>query len=67
MSWTNHAKRIALIGTGLILLAVGIILLIGGYNDNRLHGESLKSLQFQVGGAIIGVTAVFLLWRGSKK
>ena len=66
MSKSYQAKRIVLNGIGILLLAVGIILFIGGYNDSRLHGDSLKSLQSEVGGVVIAIMGIILLWRGSK-
>ncbi|HEY7109076.1 MAG TPA: hypothetical protein VH415_06595 [Nitrososphaeraceae archaeon] len=66
MSSPHQAKRIVLIGIGFILLIVGIIIFIGGYNDSRLHGQSQASLQFEVGGLITGIVGILLLWRGYK-
>jgi uncharacterized membrane protein YgdD (TMEM256/DUF423 family) len=66
MSKSYQAKRIVLNGIGILLLAVGIILFIGGYNDSRLHGDSLESSQSEVGGVLIAITGIILLWRGSK-
>jgi hypothetical protein len=66
MSSAYRAKRIVLNGIGFILLIVGIIIFIGGYNDSRLHGQSQESLQFEVGGLVIGMAGIVLLWRGYK-
>ncbi len=66
MSKTFQAKRIALNGTGLILLVLGIVLFFVGYGDDQHHGQSLRSSQFTVGGVLIGIGGIILLWRGSK-
>jgi hypothetical protein len=66
MSKPYQAKRIVLNGIGIILLAVGIILFIGGFNDGRMHGDSPESSQSEIGGVLIAITGIILLWRGSK-
>lgn len=66
MSSPHQAKRVVLIGVGFILLIVGVIIFIGGYNDGRMHGQSQVSLQFEVGGLVIGIVSIILLWRGYK-
>jgi uncharacterized membrane protein len=48
---------------GLILLFIGIMLSIVGFGD---HQHNLESSQHAVGGVLIAIVGIILLWRGSK-
>ncbi len=48
---------------GLILLFIGIVLSIVGFGD---HQQNLESSQHAVGGVLIAIVGIILVWRGSR-
>lgn len=59
-------RKLALNSIGLLVLVFGIILFIVGFGSEQKHGQSLESSQLSVGGALVGIIGIILLWRGSK-
>ncbi len=60
------AKKLALNSIGLIVLVLGIVLFLVGYGHDQQYTNTLESSQLSVGGALIGIIGIILLWRGSK-
>jgi hypothetical protein len=42
------------------------MLFIIGYGHDQQYKNTLQSSQLSVGGALIGILGIVLLWRGSK-
>lgn len=56
-------KKLALDSVGLILLFLGSVLSIVGLGDDQ---QTLESSQHAVGGVLIAIVGIILVWRGSK-
>ena len=63
MKRRNSRKKLALDSVGLILLFLGSVLSIVGLGDAQ---HTLKSPQLAVGGVLIAIVGIILVWRGSK-
>ena len=63
MKRRNSRKKLALDSVGLILLFLGSVLSIVGFGDAQ---HTLKSSQLAVGGVLIAIVGIILVWRGSK-
>ena len=58
-------KKLALNSIGLILFVFGgMFFLLGGIGSEKV-GQTLET-QFPVGGVLIGILGIALLWKGSK-
>jgi len=63
MKRRNSRKKLALDSVGLILLFLGSVLSIVGLGDAQ---QTLKSSQHAVGGVLIAIVGIILVWKGSK-
>jgi hypothetical protein len=63
MKRRNSRKKLALDSVGLILLFLGSVLSIVGLGDAQ---HTPKSFQLGVGGVLIAIVGIILVWRGSK-
>ena len=59
-------KKLALNSIGLILFVFGGMFFLSGGIDSEKVGQTLETAQFPVGGVLIGILGIALLWKGSK-
>jgi hypothetical protein len=59
-------KKLALNSIGLILLVFGGMLFLWGVIGSEKVGQTLETAQSSVGGMLIGILGIALLWKGSK-
>ena len=59
-------KKLALNSVGLILLVFGSMLFLWGVIGTEKVGQTMETAQSSVGGALIGILGIALLWKGSK-
>jgi hypothetical protein len=59
-------KKLALNSIGLILLVLGGMLFLWGVIGSEQVGQTFETAQSSVGGALIGILGIALLWKGSK-
>ena len=59
-------KKLALNSIGLILFVFGGMFFLSGGIDSVKVGQTLETAQFPVGGVLIGLLGIALLWKGSK-
>ncbi len=59
-------KKLALNSIGLILFVFGGMFFLSGGIGSEKVGQTLETAQFPVGGVLIGLLGIALLWKGSK-
>ena len=59
-------KKLALNSIGLILLVFGGMLFLWGVIGSEKAGQTLETAQSSVGGVLIGILGIVLLWKGSQ-
>ena len=59
-------KKLALNSIGLILFVFGGMFFLSGGIGSEKVGQTLLTAQSSVGGVLIGILGITLLWKGSK-
>ena len=59
-------KKLALNSIGLILFVFGGMLFLWGVIGSEKVGQTLETAQSSVGGVLIGILGIALLWKGSQ-
>ena len=59
-------KKLALNSIGLILFVFGGMCFLSGGIGSEKVGQTLLTAQSSVGGVLIGLLGIALLWKGSK-
>ena len=60
-------KKLALNSIGLILFVFGGMFFLSGGIGSEKVGQTLLTAQSSVGGVLIGLLGIALLWKGSKE